>query len=63
MTRPWDNKQKQENLPFNGLCRSSGPQSKNQRKRKKGPVLGPSLRTKKAIEYLGDGDTDCNWHA
>ena len=34
---------------------------KNQKKRDKREVVGPCQRTKKAVEYEGDGDTSYRW--
>ena len=31
------------------------------RKRKERQVLEPCQRTKKVVERVGDGDTNCNW--
>ena len=45
-----------------GFRRPSGPQIKNQRKRKERQVLGPCERTKKALEHEDDGVTNCYWH-
>ena len=54
-------KKKKKNLPSSGFCRSSGLLNENHRKRKERLVLGPCLRTKKATEHEGDGDTNCHW--
>ena len=43
------------------ICRTSEPQSENQRKRKEGKVLRTCLRTKKAVELEIIGDTNCYW--
>ena len=49
---------KKENLLNRGFCRSSGPQSKNQRKRTKRQILRPCQRTEKGIEHAVDTDTN-----
>ena len=52
---------KKENLPDCGQWRPDGVRNKNQRKWKERQVLGPYLRTKKAVEHKSDGDTNCYW--
>ena len=52
---------KNENLPPCGFCRPSGPPSQSERKRKERQVRRPYQRSKKAVEYEGDGDTNSNW--
>ena len=40
-----------------------GQQSENQRKRNERQVLGPCLRTKKAMEHENEGEIKCIWLA
>ena len=42
--------------------RTTGWKSKKAKK-KKGQVLRPCLRTKKTMEHVSKGDTNCNWRA
>ena len=44
-----------------GFCHSGRPQSRNKRKQKDGQILGPCQRTKKAVKYVGDGNSSCSW--
>ena len=49
-----------ENLLYNGLYRSSEPQSENQRKLKERQLFAARHRTKRKVpENGGDGDTNC----
>ena len=66
MTRPCDNLKnnknefiKKESLPYNGL--GCEPQSENQRNWNERQYLDLPKRTKKAMEYDGDSDTNCKW--
>ena len=53
---------KKENLTYSGPCRRSGPLSEKQKKKQKEKqVLGPSQRSKKAVEHDGNGDTNYKW--
>ena len=54
-------------MPSCGFCRSSVSKRENQRKqrkkkKKKGDqYLNLARERRKAVEYLGDGDTNCSW--
>ena len=54
-------KKEKENYRYSGYCRLSGPQIKNQRKKKQRQLLVTSLGSKKVMEHEGDGDTNCSW--
>ena len=51
------------NFLYCKLCYPSDSLSKNQRKWKERQVLKLCLRTKKAVEPVHDGDTNCDWYA
>ena len=44
-----------------GVGCSGQQQNENKTKQKNRQILGPCLRTKKAVEHEGDSDTNCNW--
>ena len=54
-------KKKREKLPSSGFCQSGAVQSENKIKRKDSQILGPSPRTKKAVEDEGESKSNCNW--
>ena len=49
-------------MPNSGLCYSCKPHSENQRKQKERQVLRSCQRTKKAMEYESDSDTNRYWY-
>ena len=56
-------KKKEENSSNSGLCHPGRQQSENQRKQKRDKYLDLARELKKAMEYEGDGDTNCKWCA
>ena len=50
-----------DNLLSSELWRPCGPLSENERKQKEKQVLNSYQRTKKAVKYEGDWNTNCNW--
>ena len=54
-------KKKEENLPSCGFCHPGRPLNVNKRKGKDRQILGPCLRTEKAVE--SQDNTNCSWCA